>query len=63
MRLFARLAALFAPRWPEGEPLLAGEIRYGTRLPSGDIVFASNAHVEPLCPRSCKGQLHEAHDA
>jgi hypothetical protein len=63
MRLFARFAQLFAPRWPEGEPLVAAGIRYGTRFPSGDIVFAPNAHVEPLRPCSCKGQLHEAHDA
>lgn len=47
MKLLARLAALFAPRWPEGEPLIAGGVRWGTRLPSGEVVPAPNTSIMP----------------
>lgn len=53
MRLFARLAAWFAHRWPDGEPLVAGGVRYGTRLPDGSVIPAPNTRMELIRCRDC----------
>ena len=55
MKLFARLAKLLAPRWPDGEPLIAGGVRWGTRLPSGEVIPAPNTSIMPAASCSCVG--------
>jgi hypothetical protein len=42
------LVSLFKTRWPEGTPLSAEGVRYGTRLQDGTIVFAPGMAAFPL---------------
>lgn len=35
-------------RWPEGEPLMSGDFRWGTRLKDGTIVGAPGVIFTPL---------------
>jgi hypothetical protein len=56
--IFARLTA---PKWPEGEPLIKGSIRWGTRLPDGSLLLAPGVSFTPIndCILS-KSELHQA---
>lgn len=54
-----------APALPDGEPLFAGELRIGTRLPDGRYVFAQGLEGVEFKPANCPlclCQLHEAGD-
>lgn len=58
MRLLARLAALFAPRWPVGEPLIVAGTRMGTRVADGSIITAPNVRIELVRCANCLCERH-----
>jgi hypothetical protein len=43
-----RLMGLWRHRWPEGKPLMSGEVRWGTRLEGGTIIGAPGVVFTPL---------------
>lgn len=65
MRALARIAGLFAPRWPVGEPLTVDGARMGTRAADGSIITAPNVRIEPVrCANcSCECELNEPNDS
>lgn len=38
-------------QWPEGEPLMSGDVRWGTRLKDGTIIGAPGVSFTPVCSR------------
>ncbi len=64
-RFLKNLISSDRPEWPEGEPLVSGGIRWGTRLPDGSIIGGPGVTFTPLpvvCPL-CQSKLDEAGDA
>lgn len=64
LREIARVLRLRPRQWPEGEPLMIGGDRVGTRLADGTIVGAPGVAFDPLpiCSRCQEAIEAEAHE-
>lgn len=59
--MLAILKRLLSPKWPQGEPLVQGGFRWGTRLADGRIVGAPGVTFHPYTRCGlCQQQLDQA---
>jgi hypothetical protein len=63
MGLRSWIKGFFEQKWPDGEPLVAGGVRWGTKLPDGSIVGGENVRIEavPICSL-CHHELHDGRE-